>query len=1313
MDITSLEKLVNRRATVLIFIPNTNELQRFILSGAFNELTNYYEVHYVLPSQEAEKMRAMSKNVLTLSNSTAITLPIERFEKWSELYQTECFRSSSISPSFAIRANLILRNDRLFKVIPKLLWKPAYQITKCLLHVTQKAGFVPHRIKKWNHLLHHVLHEAVTQPQQIDELQKDKYNNFVQSSLSEMSPSKEIVSLFDRFNPLFCIAPTSLLDIFCNDVTLACEAEQISCVILQSGWGNLSSKGIIHQKDLFLGCWGPQSSRHAERIQGLQISQISSIGAPHYEFLKLSSTDEIQRLRTKLGVKENEKLILFGGSFRQFDETSILKQLDQAISNGKLNACKILYRPHPWRAARQHEEDFFQFDWKHVIFDPDMRERYQKEQAERGFIKRNIPIFDMSYLSQLLSAVDIVISPMSTLLVEALIIGKPTIAIAFGDGKHTYNPSVTAQMTHFTELKTSPALIWCDAQEQFLNDCARLVGSFQNTDKNNDSRQTLIAEIVTRETGTYAKRLAYFCQKRVEPKARKLRGYRATRKRGSISHAYGANLIARDYCGLSSDNLAIPGYWIHGWIPSYHNIDPAFIAVHKKEGQHDEYAYLTQIRNEKENVAQWVGRNDQTEYLISHGYKNVKAIGLPFIYLPPSKATRIPGSLLVLPPHSHKNHGKNDPLAEEYAEMIAALKPHFQHIWVGLHEDDMAKKQWIGSFQKRDIPVFMTTDQADPYTLSRLKDILSTFEYVTTNGYGSHIALAAYCGAKVSIYGPYADFPLERMKVTFAIKIFPKLLNQAYYLCTEEALRQHYPFLFVEPHQAVTLQEWGAKEMGEPCKLAPEELAELFGWLPKKYAHDDAIPSKRKNPTILFGMAHAGFYRNFETTINSLLEKHIDIHVYFSKDHETIKMNDYCLPPNAEKGRLSYTISNTPYNTSLPIEQSRILRDIIHYSNPAFRRAYDLRTRFTSFQKKGVISEKRQARLQKIFDFMPSYIKNKIELKLSKNEENTPPTIETIEIMEKINPDYVIVTPLVNIASREIDLVKAAKLKKIPTLLATASWDNLTNKRKILTQPDNVAVWNQAMADEARTLHGVPSHKIWITGAAPFDGWFNQQPSRDKETFCSLLQFDIEKPIIVYLCSSYSIAGESENDIIRQWSNALISSSDEKLMHANVLIRPHPMALKCWHELMLQENHSIGKIWGTKIWPLNVKHPTTKQSRADFFDTLYYADAIVGLNTSAMIEAAILGKPVLTFLGHDATLSQTGNIHFNHLKNGGFMFQANNLQEHIQQLIEVLNSPESFAENCEKFVAQFVRPFGKEISASEQLSKCILEKMNV
>lgn len=463
-----------------------------------------------------------------------------------------------------------------------------------------------------------------------------------------------------------------------------------------------------------------------------------------------------------------------------------------------------------------------------------------------------------------------------------------------------------------------------------------------------------------------------------------------------------------------------------------------------------------------------------------------------------------------------------------------------------------------------------------------------------------------------------------------------------------------------------------------------------------------------KKPIILFGMAHAGFFRNFENVIVSLLEAGIDIHVHLSKNHNTIKIKDYCLPKNKMKGQLTFSSANKLNPFYADTASLRTLRDIIHYSKNIFKDATDLRTRFSHLQKTGALSLEAQDYLLEIFDLMPEFFKRKADRMLKKKEEAVPPSQEAMELVLNIKPDYVIVTPLINFASKEVDLVKAAQKHNIPTLLATASWDNLTNKGKIMVETDHVAVWNKAMAQEATRLHKIAQHKIWITGAPPFDHWFNRVVSRDKKTFCSYLGLDPAKAIIVYLCSSNSIAGENELDIINNWKKAINESDFKKLVEANILIRPHPMAIASWQNLLPTNKRTIGNLDRATIWPLNVKHPTSEQGRADLFDTLYHADAIVGLNTSTMIEAAILDKPVLTFLDHAATASQTGNLHFKHLEKGKFMFKANNLAEHISQLANVLESPPNITKACRKFIKRFVRPLGREVMASSQLASHIL-----
>lgn len=824
---TDLDALLRPRPPVLVFLPNTNELQRFVIAGAFEEISPGCELHYVLPAGDAEKMRSAAPGVLTRANTSELEVPAERFAKWVELFESACFQFASLSTSFAIRVErpMPARISKLLGRLPGRARSWAQRGARRLLSLP----YLPQPARRRIMGAIASLRAAMPSPGQDRASLQREYDALVAARCGDMAPMQEIIELLDRVNPLYCIVPTSLLDLFCNDVVWACEVRRVGCVLLQSGWDNLSSKGILHSQTPLLGCWGPQSARHAVEIQGLAPSSTHALGAPHYEFLKPATDEEIRAMRAELGVQEAERLVLFGGSFRQFDETSTLLRLEGAIANGSLGAVKIVYRPHPWRAARNHEDSFFRSDWKHVVFDPDMRERYLREQTEAGYIKRNVPMFDMQYLSRLLSSVDAVISPMSTLLIESLILDKPTMAIAFGDGKHSHDPSVTSQMTHFTEARDSGALVWCSDAERLVSDVATLLRP-ESSEKMTEACRSLLARIVTRQPGTYAERLSDFCRTVVVPEAERLRYERPSAMRGTISHTYGANRIAAKYCAVESEDAVVPGYWSHGWIPAYHNVDPALIALHKKDGKDFEHDYVSEAQEERKSVPQFVAREDQAVYLAAHGYRSVHAIGLPIVYLPKPEVRRVPGSLLVLPPHGHKSHGPGDPVAERYAAAIADLKPRFEQIWVGLTEDDVVKRQWVESFRQRGINVFVSAQQSDPNTLQRLVEILSRFEFVTTNGFGSQIAYAAYCGAKVSVCGPYAEFSRKRMRTAHAVTIRPRLLNTAVYLCSEAAVRKHYPDLFVEPDRAEVREEWGGQEVGVQCRVSPDEMLRLFGW---------------------------------------------------------------------------------------------------------------------------------------------------------------------------------------------------------------------------------------------------------------------------------------------------------------------------------------------------------------------------------------------------------------------------------------------------------------------------------------------------
>ena len=132
-----------------------------------------------------------------------------------------------------------------------------------------------------------------------------------------------------------------------------------------------------------------------------------------------------------------------------------------------------------------------------------------------------------------------------------------------------------------------------------------------------------------------------------------------------------------------------------------------------------------------------------------------------------------------------------------------------------------------------------------------------------------------------------------------------------------------------------------------------------------------------------------------------------------------------------------------------------------------------------------------------------------------------------------------------------------------------------------------------------------------------------------------------------------------------------------------ILVRPHPQRIDDWREAPPLE--------GAVVWGSN---PVDEGGRADYFDSLYYSAGVVGLNTSALVEAAIVDRPVFTVLAPEFHENQEGTFHFHHLMTvgSGFLNVARSLGEHVRQLAALARG-EAMRPNA-PFVERFIRPRG-------------------
>ena len=139
--------------------------------------------------------------------------------------------------------------------------------------------------------------------------------------------------------------------------------------------------------------------------------------------------------------------------------------------------------------------------------------------------------------------------------------------------------------------------------------------------------------------------------------------------------------------------------------------------------------------------------------------------------------------------------------------------------------------------------------------------------------------------------------------------------------------------------------------------------------------------------------------------------------------------------------------------------------------------------------------------------------------------------------------------------------------------------------------------------------------------------------------------------------------------------------------------------------------HDFARFGNVAIWPAGGSNPIDEDSRNDFHDSLYHSVLAVGVNTSAQIEAGIVGRPVFTIETDEHADTQAGSLHFQYLleAGGGLVHTAKNFDEHVAQLAQAfVTRPEETA-RLQSFIEAFVRPHGIDVAATPLMVEGIEE----
>lgn len=351
---------------IFICIEHDVVYRNFMLTGAFNEIEKCHDVSYIFPSNAPSRLSEEFQEYLKKKNYLVIDENKNRQKIWKRIFFTELmwnFESKKSALKTLHRVMLGTKASFLFFIygIPLIRYFLISVPKKKVMNTTEP-------------ILHNIL-------------------------------------LAHR--PNCVIHPTVLNGVYANEIINSCKKIKIPTIFIMNSWDNPSTKGAVSGVPDFLLVWGPQTKNHAMEYMGMPSNSVVEFGATQFDQYYAENRSVGSRIEP---TKKKLTNILFAGSSKETDEYSFLIKLDEAISKNGWS-CRIVYRPHPWGNCGMNGHLINSHPWKNVSFANSMVKYI--ERIEKFTTGRFMDRAGVESILDDFSDTDIVISPLSTILLEA------------------------------------------------------------------------------------------------------------------------------------------------------------------------------------------------------------------------------------------------------------------------------------------------------------------------------------------------------------------------------------------------------------------------------------------------------------------------------------------------------------------------------------------------------------------------------------------------------------------------------------------------------------------------------------------------------------------------------------------------------------------------------------------------------------------------------------------------------------------------------------------------------------------------------
>lgn len=387
---------------ILVFIEHDIIIRHFLHSHVFDELVRQHDVIFVFP-EIGHKRVSIDVSALDLGAPVRhLAVYSERLKVWQGMFLADVLRWRPGNHFATMRR--FHRNSSGFKatLLYSVLALPGiFQVFRAWSH---------HRIK--------------------------------------LMPYRALDSLLDHEKPDVIIHPSVLVGIFINDLVAVSKSRRIPLIVIMNSWDNPSTKRAMIGHPDWLLVWGSQTRAHAVKFMGMPPDHVISFGVAQFDLYRKPPRIDREEFCRRHDIDPSARILLYAGSSKGTDEFSHLCTLDEAITHGELDNTVVVYRPHPWGGGGKGGSRILDHPWRSIRIEQTMRGYLECVKASSS----GITTPDYRDTHDLLSSVDALVSPLSTIIIEGALHGKPVMCFLPDEEEKDGHYSLVLPMTHFEDF---------------------------------------------------------------------------------------------------------------------------------------------------------------------------------------------------------------------------------------------------------------------------------------------------------------------------------------------------------------------------------------------------------------------------------------------------------------------------------------------------------------------------------------------------------------------------------------------------------------------------------------------------------------------------------------------------------------------------------------------------------------------------------------------------------------------------------------------------------------------------------------------